>query len=97
MIIDSSNRISTTLLPTSPARTNKTPAPASAEASAADTDVDQTRVAQQNAASAVTPLQDADAARAAIQSIRKNFLAQPEVAMLAQANQLPQNALRLLQ
>ena len=51
----------------------------------------------QNIASAITPLQDAPAARAAIQAVRQNFLANPARALLAQANPLPENALQLLQ
>ena len=47
--------------------------------------------------SAVSPLADSAAAQAAIQAARKQFLTQPNVALLAQANQLPQNALQLLQ
>ena len=43
------------------------------------------------------PIQTADTASAAIQSLAKNFLAQPNVALLAQATDLSENALRLLQ
>lgn len=46
---------------------------------------------------AFAPLETADAARAAIQNLTKNFLAQPKVALLAQATEFSENALRLLQ
>jgi hypothetical protein len=43
------------------------------------------------------PIETVDAASAAIQNLAKNFLAQPKVALLAQATDFSENALRLLQ
>jgi len=100
MIINASNsQTSASLLQSAQTRSQKAASRTSAETAAAPTGAlaDQVIIASQNIASAVSPLQDADATRAALQSVRKQFLAQPNVAMLAQANQLPQNALRLLQ
>lgn len=96
MIINAHNQISNPLLNAAQARPQKAKASATAEAPEASL-ADQVMITSQNIASAVSPLADADAARAALQAVRKQFLAQPQVAMLAQANELPQNALRLLQ
>ena len=53
-------------------------------------------VATENVAFSV-PVETSDAASVAIQSLAKNFLAQPNVALLAQATGFSENALRLLQ
>ena len=93
MIINATNtQASASLLQAAPARLQKPTARAGSE-TAADSAV----IISQNMASTVSPLQDTTATRAALQAVRKQFMAQPQVAMLAQANQLPQNALRLLQ
>lgn len=95
MIINAHPPIASSLLNAATARPPKakSSAPADADTSLAD----RVMITSQNMASTVAPLQDGEATRAALQSVRKQFLAQPNVAMLAQANQLPQNALRLLQ
>ena len=101
MIINAtSSQASATLLQPAPARLHKHKAHAAGETDAADQTnliADKADIVSQNMASTVSPLQDTEAARAALQAVRKQFMAQPNVAMLAQANQLPQNALRLLQ
>lgn len=102
MIIDTNSRISPDLLQTPPSRLNQTAARAKSESPAAasppaETSDSQAMVAAQNIASAILPIQDAEAARAMLQKVRQNFLANPGSAMLAQANQVPENALRLLQ
>ena len=96
MIINANTQITSSLLNAAPARPHKTKMSAPAETSDAAL-ADRVMITSQNMASTVSPLQDADATRAALQAVRKQFMAQPNVAMLAQANQLPQNALRLLQ
>lgn len=112
MIIDPKSRISPGLLQTPPSRPNKTTASATSESTAsnsvaatrldaaasppAETSDSQATVAAQNIASALSPLEDAEAARALMEKVRQNFLANPGSAMLAQANQVPENALRLL-
>jgi hypothetical protein len=53
-------------------------------------------VAIENVAFTV-PIETDDAASLAIRSLAKNFLAQPNVALLAQATDFSENALRLLQ
>ncbi len=95
MIINANPPIASSLLNAATARPPKAKSSAPADADAAF--ADRVLITSQNMASAVSPLQDAEATRAALQAVRKQFLAQPNVAMLAQANQLPQNALRLLQ
>lgn len=100
MIIDANTRISPGLLQTPPSRLNKTAANAESESPAAasppaETSDNQVILAAQNTAS-ISPLQDGEAAGAMIQKVRQNFLANPGSAMLAQANQVPENALRLL-
>jgi hypothetical protein len=100
MIIDTHSRISPGLLQTPPSKVNKTAASADSESPAAasppaETSDNQVILAAQNIAS-ISPLQDAEAARAMMQKVRQNFLANPGSAMLAQANQVPENALRLL-
>jgi hypothetical protein len=101
MIIDTNSRISPGLLQTPQSRLNKTAARAKSESPAAaspesETSASQATLAAQNIASAISPIQDAEAARAMMQKVRQNFLANPGSAMLAQANQVPENALRLL-
>jgi flagellin len=113
MIIDTHSRISSGLPQTAQSRLNKTAANSKPESSAnsgmaatrlyaaaappTETSDSQATVTAQNIASALSPIQDAEAARALIQKVRHNFLANPGSAMLAQANQVPENALRLLQ
>ena len=101
MIINATNSPATaSLLQSAQSRLQKTTARASGETAAADPAdqiADKVAIISQNMASTIAPLQDGAATRAALQSVRKQFMAQPSVAMLAQANQLPQNALRLLQ
>ena len=96
MIINANTQISSSHLTAAPARPHKPKSSAPAETADASL-ADRVMITSQNMASTVSPLQDADATRAALQAVRKQFMAQPNVAMLAQANQLPQNALRLLQ
>ena len=71
--------------------------PAALADTATEISAAQTLVTAQNITSALSPLQDAAAARAAIQNLKQNFFANTGSAMLAQANQVPENALRLLQ
>lgn len=100
MIINATHSQATaSLLQSASSRLQKSTARAGSEAAAAPTDsaADSAVIISQNMASTVSPLQDTAATRAALQAVRKQFMAQPQVAMLAQANQLPQNALRLLQ
>ena len=100
MIINATNtQASASLLQAAPARLQKPTARAGSETAAApsESSADSAVIISQNMASTVSPLQDTTATRAALQAVRKQFMAQPQVAMLAQANQLPQNALRLLQ
>ncbi|MFO1488092.1 MAG: flagellin [Verrucomicrobiota bacterium] len=92
MIINASNSQASASL-FSAARAPRQKAAADVPASPAD----QAVIASQNMVSAVSPLQDAGATRAALEAVRKQFIAQPSVALLAQAKELPQNALRLLQ
>ncbi len=96
MIINANPQISSSLLTSAQARPPRTKPSAPAESAEASL-ADRVMITSQNMASTVSPLQDAGATRAALQAVRKQFMAQPNVAMLAQANQLPQNALRLLQ
>lgn len=100
MIIDANSRISPGLLQTPPSRLNKTAANAESESTAAasppaETSDNQVILAAQNVAS-ISPIQDGEDAAAMMQKVRQNFLANPGSAMLAQANQVPENALRLL-
>jgi hypothetical protein len=102
MIIDTNSRISPGLLQTPQSWLNKTAARAKSESPAAaspesDTSASQATLAAQNIASAISPIQDAQAAQAAIRAARQSFFANPASALLAQANQLPENALQLLQ
>ena len=103
MIIDNSSTSALNLLPVAPARTQKThghkktEATEAAESTPDETAATQTAVATQNTASILSPVADASSARSLIQSLKQNFLQNPGSAMLAQANQVPQNALRLLQ
>jgi len=101
MIIQTDNRISLGSLPLAQSHLNKTAARAKSESPAASPEAAtsdlQNTVTAQNLASAISPLQDAPAARAAIQAVRQSFFANPASALLAQANQLPENALQLLQ
>lgn len=54
-------------------------------------------VSKENLSAASSRIQDTDVAEEATQFARYNILVQSGTAMLAQANQLPQNVLRLLQ
>ncbi len=96
MIINANPQISSSLLNAAQTRPQKTKPSATTEIPEASLN-DRVMITSQNMASTVSPLQDMQATRAALQAVRKQFMAQPNVAMLAQANQLPQNALRLLQ
>jgi len=51
---------------------------------------------RENLTPAASRLQDEDAAEASAESAKQNILAQPGAAMLAQANAMPQSALRVL-
>ena len=99
MIINATNsQTAASFLQSASARPHKPKTSAASENSeTAGASTDQALITSQNIASAVSPLQDTAATHAALQTVRKQFMAQPNVAMLAQANQLPQNALRLLQ
>jgi flagellin-like hook-associated protein FlgL len=57
---------------------------------------DQVLVSEQNAAVAAPGIQDSDVVENLILNARQSILAQPATAMLAQANVMPQSALRLL-
>ena len=58
---------------------------------------EQIAVASENTAAASSRIQDVDVAEEASEFARFNILVQSGTAMLAQANQIPQNVLRLLQ
>jgi flagellin len=58
---------------------------------------EQITVGAENLMAASSRIQDTDIAEEATQFARYNILVQSGTAMLAQANQLPQNVLRLLQ
>ena len=58
---------------------------------------DQLTVTKQNLTSANSQIKDVDVANESTQFARENILLQSGTAMLAQANQLPQSVLRLLQ
>lgn len=58
---------------------------------------EQISVASENTAAASSRIQDVDVAEEASEFARFNILVQSGTAMLAQANQIPQNVLRLLQ
>jgi len=58
---------------------------------------EQIAVATENLAAASSRIQDVDVAEEASEFARFNILVQSGTAMLAQANQIPQNVLRLLQ
>jgi flagellin len=58
---------------------------------------DQLTISKENLSAASSRIQDVDVAEEATQYARFNILVQSGTVMLAQANQLPQNVLRLLQ
>lgn len=58
---------------------------------------EQLTISKENLTAASSRIQDVDVAEEATQYARYNILVQSGTAMLAQANQLPQNVLRLLQ
>ena len=58
---------------------------------------DQIAVSRQNLSAASSSIKDVDVAEESTNYARYNILAQSGTAMLAQANQLPQSVLRLLQ
>ena len=58
---------------------------------------DQLTISKENLSAASSRIQDTDVADEATQFARYNILVQSGTAMLAQANQLPQSVLRLLQ
>lgn len=96
MIIQSHSPVSTNPLPAAPKNAGRAQLAAKAGALVEHAAAEAV-VTEQNIAAALSPIENAEGARAMMQLLRKQFLAQPEVAMRAQANQLPQNALRLLQ
>ena len=64
---------------------------------AAETADSKLSVSTENLTAAGSPIQDVNEAEESTENARANILAQPGVAMLAQANSMPQSALRLLQ
>jgi flagellin len=58
---------------------------------------EQLTVSKENLSAASSRIQDVDVAEESTQYARYNILVQSGTAMLAQANQVPQSALRLLQ
>ena len=58
---------------------------------------DELEISKENLASASSRIQDVDVAEESTQYARYNILVQSGTAMLAQANQLPQSVLKLLQ
>ena len=58
---------------------------------------EQLTVSKENLSAASSRIQDVDVAEETTQYARYNILVQSGTAMLAQANQLPQSVLRLLQ
>ena len=62
-----------------------------------ETAISSLRVSQENLTTAESTIRDADFAYESAQFTRNNILVQASTAMLAQANQLPQNVLKLLQ
>lgn len=91
------NQAAASLLQSRLPKTTAQPGAQTPAAAQTDSIAEQAMIISQNMASTVSPLQDTTAAQAAMQAVRKQFLAQPNLAMLAQAQQLPENALRLLQ
>lgn len=61
-----------------------------------ETNINSLRIAQENLTSAESTIRDADFAYESAQFTKNNILVQSATAMLAQANQLPQNVLKLL-
>ena len=61
-----------------------------------ETNINSLRIAQENLTSAESTIRDADFAYESAQFTKNNILVQSSTAMLAQANQLPQNVLKLL-
>jgi flagellin len=57
----------------------------------------QLAVSEDNFTAAASQIPDVDAALASTESARRSILGQPAMALLAQANSIPQAALRLLQ
>lgn len=64
---------------------------------AAETADSKLSVSTENLTAAGSSIQDMNGAEESTEYARANILAQPGVAMLAQANSMPQSALRLLQ
>jgi flagellin len=58
---------------------------------------DQLTVSKQNLTSATSQIEDVDIANESTEFAKQNILNQSGTAMLAQANQLPQSVLKLLQ
>ncbi len=94
MIINSNTSAANLLPATLAAR--KSASKNSAPAIGAD-EAQLTPVSTQNLTAAAAPIQDEDEANATTESARQMIIAQNSMAMMAQANSLPLNALRLLQ
>lgn len=94
MIINS-NASAANLLPATLAA-RKSASKHSAPAIGAD-EAQLTSVSNQNLTAAAAPIQNEDEANATTESARQMIIAQNSMAMMAQANSLPLNALRLLQ
>ena len=58
---------------------------------------DQLTVSKQNLSAATSKIEDVDVANESTEFAKQNILSQSGTAMLAQANQLPQSVLKLLQ
>ena len=66
------------------------------QANTLETNINSLRVATENLTAAESTIRDADFAYESAQFTKNNILVQSATAMLAQANQLPQNVLKLL-
>jgi hypothetical protein len=100
MIIDSNMAVANNL-PAGKAHRrsgSKTVDPAeNAAVAAAQTAASKLSVSTENLTAAGSPIQDANEAMKSTEYARASFLAQPGTAILAQANSMPQSALRLLE
>ena len=66
------------------------------QANTLETNINSLRVSQENLTAAESTIRDVDFAAESSQFTKNNILVQASTAMLAQANQLPQNVLKLL-
>ena len=100
-MIISTDRLSANDLRLTLARPGKaaahTPAPQAAPQAFLTPAAEHLAVKENNLTAANSHLQDVDAAKATLDQVRKSILGQSRIAMLAQANSLPQSALQLLQ